>query len=200
MQQITRAVPNKMADRSEGGREEGELLGLVAGRTKRRRKSTLVTVGGHAVLKLNNYSLEDGEPTLTAAAAAGLAAPEPPPAAVSAYGFFCRSAAQRAAAAALPFAERMAALGQRWRSCPAAERRRSEQTSATPHPAIYCMERRHERQPVAGGGTAMTARAPPRPGASGWRRSTAPASRGGPPRTRPPVRALPGPQAPRGFP
>ena len=31
---------------------------------------------------------------------------------------------------ALPFDERMAALGQRWRSCPATERRRSEQTSA----------------------------------------------------------------------
>jgi hypothetical protein len=119
-----------MADRSEGGREEGELLGLVAGRKKRKRKSTLVTVDGHAVLKLNNYSLEDGEPTLTAAVAAGLAAPERPPAAVSTYGFFCRSATQRVVVVALPFDERMAALGQRWRSCPATERRRSEQTSA----------------------------------------------------------------------
>jgi hypothetical protein len=60
-------------------------VGLVEGRERRKRSSTTMLVGGQAVLKLNNYTLEDGEPALTDQYAA---APKKPAARKSAYTFF----------------------------------------------------------------------------------------------------------------
>jgi hypothetical protein len=86
-------------------------VSLVAGREKRKRKSTTMTIDGQAVLKLNNYSLEDGEPTLsTWSTAANLVAPK---GALTAFTFFCRDA--RYQVESMPFSQRAAQMGELWR-------------------------------------------------------------------------------------
>ncbi len=91
--------------------DEPEVVTVTAGREKRKRKSTTMNVGGQAVLKLNNYSMEDGEPTLSGGQLG--AGPTKPKGATSAFMFFSKDL--RAAVANLPFIDRQARLGELWR-------------------------------------------------------------------------------------
>ena len=86
---------------------------LVAGREKRWRKSTTTSVGGQAVLKLNDYTMEDGEPTLSAAT---LAEPAKPRGSASAFTFFGKDARHHSSVAGRPFDQRAAQLGKLWRA------------------------------------------------------------------------------------
>ena len=108
-----------MASRASGTAEDGrlEVLTVTAGREKRRRRSTTVNIGGHAVLKLNDYTMEDGEPTISDSSAA---MPQAPRGAVTAFTFFCNAMRERVAD--LPFNQRAAQLGQLWRHATPQER------------------------------------------------------------------------------
>ena len=93
---------------------EDELSPTVTmGRVKRQRKSTTMMVDGQAVLKLNNYSLEHGEPSISAATF-GLVEPAKPKSAKSAYVFFC--AQQASKVSGLQFQERASTLATMWQS------------------------------------------------------------------------------------
>lgn len=106
------AVNAHKQQHAEGPAEEEQsevVVTVTEGREKRMRKSTTVNVDGQAVLKLNNYTLEDGEPTLSAGQADG---PTKPKGATSAFMLFTKDA--RAAVADLPFSDRQVRLGELW--------------------------------------------------------------------------------------
>ena len=100
-------------------------LSLVEGREKRRRKSTTTTVDGQAVLKLNDYTMDDGEPTLSGGRAEE---PAKPKGACSAFTFFCKDA--RRDVAHLNFDQRAAQLGELWREVTAQERKKYDALAA----------------------------------------------------------------------
>jgi hypothetical protein len=87
---------------------------MVNNRTKRMRKQTTTMVDGQAVLKINNYTLEDGSIQAAEAASAALVAqaPKPPRAPNNAYNFY--SSENQHLVDGMPFAARTSQLAQLW--------------------------------------------------------------------------------------
>lgn len=85
---VWRRASKKTSGKKARRKSPNEML-MVNNREKRQRKSTTVTVDGQAVLKLNNYSMEDGEAGRREGACSDLEPPAKPAAKKSAYIFFC---------------------------------------------------------------------------------------------------------------
>ena len=85
---VWRRASKKTSGKKARRKSPNEML-MVNNREKRKRKSTTVTVDGQAVLKLNNYSMEDGEAGRREGACSYLEPPAKPAAKKSAYIFFC---------------------------------------------------------------------------------------------------------------
>ena len=65
-EQVEEGAPSAAATAVDQGADKIESQLMVTNRSKRKRKSTLMTVDGQHVLKLNNYTMEGGEPSIAA--------------------------------------------------------------------------------------------------------------------------------------
>jgi hypothetical protein len=91
------AIAPSVEERADNTISELEARGdssqlMVNNRGKRKRKSTLMTVDGQHVLKLNNYTMESGEPSIAAWQEAHR--PQKPKSKSSAFNFFCKDYAR----------------------------------------------------------------------------------------------------------